>query len=697
LNEGTVALNSAGTATIIGNYTTYGTTELKSGILALSGAAEQTGGWFKLNGGNWRMTDPTKALNIRDGAIVGSGTVDANLTLGYPNPADPNTTPVLSPGAPGGGGVIGTITVTRSFHLFSGEVHIEITGPNTYDKIAVTGHAAISGPAGRTRKVFGNVLPVHAAIQAQHKFPFLTYSHRPNNDRFAQEVFDAADGNWEYGTTDDVNPQEYWVRPLQDIAAAQGRIGGLLWLDTGAVAGIFEPGVENKLANIPVELRDETGNNVVDSTTSNANGEYEFNNLPAGLYFIKFHLPLGQRFVAATTNPLGSDPDPITGMAPVWLAEDDDVDDVFAGYYDNTNPVAVNDAFGAHKNTPVSGNVLLNDSDGDGDELSVTVDAGPSNGQLTLNPDGSFTYTPNTDWHGTDTFTYAIDDGYGGTATGTVTVTVANTPPPAGSNITYTTPAELTVDAENGVLADVTNPNNHTLVAVLATGPSSGTLTLNSDGSFTYTPDWDFVGTDSFTFYPRDNDGPGNSITVYVSVTDTPPVAEDDVAYTVSGTAVTLAVLGNDTDVDEGDELTVLGASDGIYGTTTVNPDGSITYTPAAGWTGTDWFTYVIDDGYGRLSYATATVTVYSATYSVPHFGVTLAWSGVIDGRPTWTASGGWTMQYLPPDEWTIPGWTLVGPGAGQEWQAASLDDDGSTTFTGQTANPSQIEVVAGT
>ena len=68
-------------------------------------------------------------------------------------------------------------------------------------------------------------------------------------------------------------------------------------------------------------------------------------------------------------------------------------------------------------------------------------------------------------------------------------------------------------------------------------------------------------------------------------------------------------MLTNDTDADN-DTLTVLGASDGIYGTTTVNANNTITYTPAANWYGTDWFTYVIDDGHGRLAYATATVTV---------------------------------------------------------------------------------------
>jgi Big-like domain-containing protein/SdrD B-like protein len=120
-------------------------------------------------------------------------------------------------------------------------------------------------------------------------------------------------------------------------------------------------------------------------------------------------------------------------------------------------------------------------------------------------------------------------------------------------------------------------------------------------------------GATRITYRPSDDDGPGTLATAYISITDTPPVANDDTASTDADTAVTIDVLANDTDADN-DTLTVLGASDGIYGTTTVNVDGTVTYTPAAGFTGTDWFNYVIDDGYGRLSYATVTVVVAPGT-----------------------------------------------------------------------------------
>ena len=144
---------------------------------------------------------------------------------------------------------------------------------------------------------------------------------------------------------------------------------------------------------------------------------------------------------------------------------------------------------------------------------------------------------------------------------------------------------------------------------MLASGPTHGTLSLNADGSFVYTPDDSFVGTDTFTYRPTDSGGAGNLTTVIIVVTDHPPVAVDDTATTDEDTPVAISVLANDSDPDN-DPLTIVGASDGIYGTTVVNGDGTVTYTPPADWSGTDSFSYVIDDGYGRLAYGTVTVTV---------------------------------------------------------------------------------------
>jgi hypothetical protein len=190
-----------------------------------------------------------------------------------------------------------------------------------------------------------------------------------------------------------------------------------------------------------------------------------------------------------------------------------------------------------------------------------------------------------------------------------VIITVSNTLAPVGATDSYSVPADLFVEAEDGLLDNDTDQNNGTLTAILASGPTHGILTLYEDGAFSYVPDEDFTGTDSFSYYPTDDDGPGALTTVNITITDHAPEADDDTAITNEDTAVTLSVLTNDTDADS-DPLEILGASDGLFGTTVVNANGTITYTPYANWNGTDTFAYVIDDGYGRLAIATATVTV---------------------------------------------------------------------------------------
>src|SRR6266542_4018533 len=141
-------------------------------------------------------------------------------------------------------------------------------------------------------------------------------------------------------------------------------------------------------------------------------------------------------------------------------------------------------------------------SDADGNTLTAVLVTGPSHGTLTLNPDGSFIYTPNTNYNGTDSFTYKANDGTTNSAVATVTLTVisVNDAPVAG-NASYSTDedAVLTIPAP-GVLANVTDADGNTLTAVLVTGPSHGTLTLNPDGSFIYTPNTNYNGTDSFTY-----------------------------------------------------------------------------------------------------------------------------------------------------------------------------------------------------
>src|SRR5262249_44343346 len=148
--------------------------------------------------------------------------------------------------------------------------------------------------------------------------------------------------------------------------------------------------------------------------------------------------------------------------------------------------------------------------------LTAVVVAGPSHGQLTLNADGSFTYTPASGFVGSDTFMYQDSDGqsFGDVAIVTLTVGAA----PVAGNDFYTTPVNtaLTVVAP-GVLANDTDPNGLPLTAILVINPTHGVVTFNASGSFTYTPTTGFFGMDSFTY--RASDGPFASSMATVTLT----------------------------------------------------------------------------------------------------------------------------------------------------------------------------------
>jgi hypothetical protein len=164
--------------------------------------------------------------------------------------------------------------------------------------------------------------------------------------------------------------------------------------------------------------------------------------------------------------------------------------------------------------------VTANDTDADGDSLTASSASTPANGTVTVNGDGSFTYTPAANFHGTDSFTYVVSDSYGGAATGTVTVTVSsmNDAPATGVD-GYSTDADspLTVPSA-GVLANDTDVDGDSLSAGSASVPLHGSVTLNADGSFTYTPIAGFAGIDMFTYVASDGNGGSTTGSAYLNV-----------------------------------------------------------------------------------------------------------------------------------------------------------------------------------
>jgi VCBS repeat-containing protein len=178
----------------------------------------------------------------------------------------------------------------------------------------------------------------------------------------------------------------------------------------------------------------------------------------------------------------------------------------------NDAPVAVNDGpYSVAEDavlTIAGTGVLANDTDAEGTPLTAVVSAAPAHGTVTLNANGSFTYTPAANYNGPDTFTYTASDGSASSNVATVTITVtAVNDVPVAANDSYTTNEDTALIVPTpGVLANDSRCRNGDADCCSRAGlPRTGHSTLNANGSFTYTPASNYNGADSFTY--RANDG----------------------------------------------------------------------------------------------------------------------------------------------------------------------------------------------
>ncbi len=285
----------------------------------------------------------------------------------------------------------------------------------------------------------------------------------------------------------------------------------------------------------------------------------------------------------------------------------------------NNPPSAADDSVTTDEDTPVTtGNVLANDTDPDGDSLSVSGVDGRSarGGTVADNGNGTFTYTPPAGFDGEDSFGYTVSDGNGGEAQGTVRITVepVNNPPSAADD-SVTTDEDTPVTTGN-VLANDTDPDGDSLSVSGVDGRSArgGTVVDNGNGTFTYTPPAGFSGNDNFRYTVSDGKGGEARGTVQIAVNtvnEAPQAGADSISTTEGNPVTTGNVLANDTDPD-GDSLSVSGV-DGRSaqgGTVVDNGDGTFTYTPPAGFSGTDSFAYTVSDGKGGEAQGTVNVTV---------------------------------------------------------------------------------------
>ncbi|WKE65661.1 Ig-like domain-containing protein [Gallaecimonas kandeliae] len=283
---------------------------------------------------------------------------------------------------------------------------------------------------------------------------------------------------------------------------------------------------------------------------------------------------------------------------------------VIAGGSSNQAPVAQADSASTNAGTAVSIAVLANDSDPDGDTLTITGTSGV-NGSAVIQG-GNIVFTPASGFSGNTSFNYSISDGKGGTASATVTVSVAAAnQAPVAVNDSASTNAGTAVSIP--VLANDSDPDGDTLTITSVSG-GNGSASIQG-GNIVFTPASSFSGTTSFNYSISDGKGGSASATVTVSVAavNHAPVAVNDSASTNAGTAVSIPVLANDYDQD-GDSLTITSTSGG-NGSLSVQ-GGYIVFTPASSFSGSTSFSYQISDGKGASASATVTVSVAAANHA---------------------------------------------------------------------------------
>ncbi|AKS41471.1 Ig-like domain-containing protein [Wenzhouxiangella marina] len=285
--------------------------------------------------------------------------------------------------------------------------------------------------------------------------------------------------------------------------------------------------------------------------------------------------------------------------------------------FDNTAPVAANDQVQVLIDSIDNAiDVLANDSDADGDALTIVQVGTPASGQVQISG-GVLLYTPNAGFTGSDSFSYTVEDSFGGQAQANVAIVVIepNAAPAAEDDSAVTqTGQAVSID----VLANDSDPDGDALTITGFGQPANGTVSLDGE-RLVYQPAEGFSGSDSFSYTVGDGRGGEATAQVTVQVNDPaanrPPVANPDAASGPGGVPIVVDVLANDFDPD-GDPLTVLGVERLSLAATeiTINADGTVTFVISPNCNGRNLFRYTIADPSGATSSALIYVTRTGAT-----------------------------------------------------------------------------------
>ncbi|AOY81600.1 Ig-like domain-containing protein [Moorena producens JHB] len=441
----------------------------------------------------------------------------------------------------------------------------------------------------------GNAVVNNNGTQGDRTDDFITYTPNPNTNGNDSFIYQVDDGNGGIDTAT-VN---LTINPVNDPPQSQ---------DDSATTN-EDTAVNINVLNNDSDIEGDSSLSVVNNP-SNGSAVVNNNNTPGDLTddFITYTPNLNYNGTDSFTYQLNDGVNsPATATVNLTITPVNDA------------PEAVDDSVTTNEDTAVTFNVLANDSDADGNPLTLTIVSDPSNGIAVVNDNGTpsvptddfITYTPNLNANGSDSLTYQVDDGNGGIGTATVNLTInpVNDPPIALDN-TVTTDEDIAVNID--VINNDSDPDGDSILTVVKP-PNHGTAVVNDNGTpdnliddfITYISDPDYNGPDSFAY--RLDDGVNRPATAIVNLTVTPvndsPFPVDDTATTTEDTAVNINVLENDSDPEQDSSLSIV--SEPRDGTAVVNDNGTpddvtddfITYTPNPGYNGSDSFAYRLNDG----------------------------------------------------------------------------------------------------
>jgi len=279
----------------------------------------------------------------------------------------------------------------------------------------------------------------------------------------------------------------------------------------------------------------------------------------------------------------------------------------FISYGPNSAPDAVSDNALTHEDTAVVVNVVTNDTDANGDPLTITAVTQPANGSV-VNNGTSVTFTPTSNFNGSTSFTYTVSDGRGGSDTATVNVTVSAVDDTPTANDDAATTHEDT-STSIFVLSNDTDIEGDPLTITSVIQPANG-IVINSGTSLIYSPNPNFFGSDSFSYTNDVAETVPATVTITITPVDDAPILGSDSYSTQEDNDITLTVLTNDIEVD-GETLTITQVTNPGFGTV-IQQGSTLVYTPAANYSGIDSFTYTAEDTSGNQATATITVNISS-------------------------------------------------------------------------------------